>query len=151
MKYFELFNIEPKFLLTKSDIENIENKFLDIQKFIFQKKSNFSEEFVNSAYQTIINEVKRLEYLIEVKGFDIYSFKINQNLAEYIFNLRENLEKITNHDELFLELKKVKKELDNVKILLNEELMKENLIKQNICDLFSRFKCLNEILKTYNK
>lgn len=155
MKYFEVFKMKPKFLLEDIDTKNIEETFLTLQKenVLHDGTINLQTRIINEAYNTIMNDVKRIGYIFKILNIDVETIKMNQDLIENILELREDLEDSETEEELKTKIKDIIIEFEEVKQDLNDitekALNNENYKQSILFDLFCRFKCLNEIIKKY--
>jgi hypothetical protein len=148
MRYFEIFKIAPKFIFTKADLDQIEEQFLLLQKQNYAEGKE--DKTLNASYDVIKNEVKRLEYLMENIGIKIEDIKGSDVVLESVFNLREELENLT-EQEVILRLMEVEKDLERIRVLLNQEFKTNTPNINEISSLFVEFKCFNEILKAYKR
>ncbi len=148
MKYFEIFKITPKFIFTNTDLEQIEEEFLLLQKQNYAE--NKEDKTLNASYEIIKNEVTRLEYLMKNIGIQIEQIKGSKAVLEFVFNLREELENLT-EQEVIIRIVELEKDLKKVRILLDKEFKSTSPNKNEISSLFVEFKCFNEILKAYKK
>ena len=148
MNYFEIFNIKQKFAFTQEDFDMLEKSFLTLHK---QNHHN-QDGKLNLAYETIKDEIKRLEYLMKIQEIDALSINMEPEFAEYIFETREQIEDANSKEVIENILKEVNSKLESVKISLNNEFKNKSLNQKQkniVCNLFSQFKPLNEILKVY--
>lgn len=154
MKYFEVFNIKPKFLLDKDDVKKMEETFLFLQKQTQQEDVvNLQSRVINEAYSILQDDVKRISYILQNLDIDILEIKMKKELVESIVELREDLEDSETEEELKTKLNDVMIELEEVKQNLDEEVSKAitqtNYKKDSIVDLFCEFRGLIEISKKY--
>lgn len=156
MNYFDVFEIEKKFLLEKEDEQKIENKYLELQKANNNVEGviNLKSTIINEAYATLKNDASRAEYLLKLLNYDLNGFKMPQDLIEYIIEVREDITDSETEKEIQEKIADLIIELEEAVIELAEEFKLSLENKGNIHDLaisFMRFKALSEIIKKYKK
>jgi curved DNA-binding protein CbpA len=156
MNYFDIFEIEKKFLLEKEDEEKIENQYLSLQK---QNQNtgdviNLKIKIINEAYETIKDDCKRAEYLLKMLEINPEAFQMSPDLIEYIIEVREDLMDSETEQEIQEKISDIIIELEEAMIELSENFtlyFKKKLDIQELASSFMRFKCLYEIVKKHKK
>ena len=156
MNYFDIFEIEKKFLLEKEDEEKIENQYLSLQK---QNQNtgdviNLKSKIINEAYATIKDDCKRAEYLLKMLEINPEAFQMSPDLIEYIIEVREDLMDSETEQEIQEKISDIIIELEEAMIELSENFtlyFKKKLDIQELASSFMRFKCLYEIVKKHKK
>lgn len=156
MNYFKLFNLEQKFSI---DIDNLSECYQTIQRTVHPDKFAHATKqqqlvavkkstLVNDAYQTLKNPLKRAEYILILRKFDMpskqSSFSDNRFLMRQM-ELREMLAEVKYADDLTTAVFEVSQVLE----LEFEQLFKqmqiellENTVKSNelACEFLRKLK-----------
>jgi molecular chaperone HscB len=123
MNYFDIFGIKKGFSI---DRQNLESKYLELQKkhhpdnFIdFAEKiknADFSSH-TNIAYTTLIDETKRVEYLLKLENIDLEKSKniLDADRLEEILCDMELVDDLNSkiEDKVFLDILNRREELQN--------------------------------------
>jgi hypothetical protein len=154
--YFEIFKIKPKFIFEKEDLYALEENFLLLQKQNYNVGNvvNLQSKNLNLGYDTLLKEGKRLKYILKNFGIEVDEIKMKPELAEYIFELHEYISESETEAEVISKINDVEIELGEVRNLIESEVQKAISGKLNqdaLCELFCKFKCLKEILKSHKK
>lgn len=156
MNYFDIFEIEKKFLLEKEDEEKIETQYLSLQK---QNQNtgdviNLKSKIINEAYSTIKDDCKRGEYLLKILEIKPEAFQMSPDLIEYIIEIREDIMDSETEQEIQEKISDIIIELEESMIELSENFalyLKKKVDAQELSSHFMRFKCLYEIVKKHKK
>ncbi len=156
MMYFKIFEIPVKFAFEEDDKTTLEEKFLLLQKNNYENQDVISIQSttLNIAYEILSKETKRLHYIFKNLGIEIEEIKMTPSLASYIFELREEIEEYEDENHLESKIAEIELELNEVRGMLEYEIQKALSGKQNneiLCELFSKFKCIKEIIKSSKK
>ncbi len=123
MNYFDIFGIKKCFSI---DRQNLESKYLELQKkhhpdnfidFAEKIKNADLSSHANIAYTTLIDEAKRIEYLLKLENIDLEKTKNTldvEKLEEILFDMElvDDLNpKI--EDKVFLDILNKREELQN--------------------------------------
>jgi vacuolar-type H+-ATPase subunit I/STV1 len=154
--YFKIFNIKPKFIFESEDIKALEDNFLTLQKESYNQGDviNLQSKNLNIAYETLSKEGKRLKYILQSLGIEIEEIKMNPELTEYIFELREDISDCETESELNSKIHDVEIELREVRDMIENEVQKGingKVDTRTLCELFCKFKCLKEVIKSHKK
>jgi hypothetical protein len=109
---------------------------------------------LNIAYETLSKEGKRLKYILQSLGIEIEEIKMNPELTEYIFELREDISDCETESELNSKIHDVEIELREVRDMIENEVQKGingKVDTRTLCELFCKFKCLKEVIKSHKK
>lgn len=125
--YFKIFFLQQNFSLDKNKLEE---NYLNLQKLLhpdnFQQKSAIElnlalqhTSMVNEAYLNLKSDLKRSEYLLKIENIIVNqdnksSISPDNDLLNYIFNLRDEIEDIEDQQELKAIKENIKKEVINI-------------------------------------
>ena len=96
MNYFLLFSLDAKY-----DIDNnlLEEKYIELQKKfhpdISISKTSIDSNYINKAYVILKDQVKRAEYLLNLKNINLEDFPLTTNELQKILSIHENIENST--------------------------------------------------------
>jgi hypothetical protein len=156
MMYFKIFDIKPKFIFESEDMKALEDNFLTLQKESYNQGDviNLQSKNLNIAYETLSKEGKRLKYILKNLGIEIEEIKMNPELTEYIFELREDISDCETESELISKINDIEIELREVRDMIENEVQKGingKVDTRTLCELFCKFKCLKEVIKSHKK
>ncbi len=113
ISYFDIFSLKP---IYRMDPKVLESSFKHLQNLIHPDKFNnesihekeisiFNSSIINQAYSVLKSPVDRIAYLLSINGCDVLSensgtYTNNPALMIEIFNLREEIENLSNINEL---------------------------------------------------
>ena len=154
--YFKIFDIKPKFIFESEDMKALEDNFLTLQKESYNQGDviNLQSKNLNIAYETLSKEGKRLKYILKNLGIEIEEIKMNPELTEYIFELREDISDCETESELISKINDIEIELREVRDMIENEVQKGingKVDTRTLCELFCKFKCLKEVIKSHKK
>jgi len=143
--YFKIFSLKQSFSLDKNKLEE---NYLNLQQLLhpdnFQQKSAIElnlalqhTSMVNEAYLNLKSDLKRSEYLLKIENIIVNqdnksSISPDNDLLNYIFNLRDEIEEVENQEEL----KEIKENIKKEEIDLIEEL--EQLFPKKQYDIIAK-------------
>ena len=125
--YFKIFSLQQNFSIDKNKLEE---SYLNLQQLLhpdnFQQKSAIElnlalqhTSMVNEAYLNLKSDLKRSEYLLKIENIIVNqdnksSISPDNDLLNYIFNLRDEIEDIEDQQELKAIKENIKKEVINI-------------------------------------
>jgi len=134
MEFFDIYEIEPSFSISESELKN---KYLVLQKKFHpdrfahsnieqQKAALINSSLINDAYQVLKDDIKRAKYLLECNEIEI----TNHTNPEFLIKQMEYEEKIEDHsndkNQLLSIQKELQEELDQYKDNLTVDFDKKN-------------------------
>ncbi|MEQ9115791.1 MAG: Fe-S protein assembly co-chaperone HscB [Rickettsiales bacterium] len=161
--YFEIFNLTPDFLI---DLDFLESQYLKLSKKYHpdkfrdqeSKKSAYQNTItINKAYETLNSDVLRAEYLMKLNditlGTESDSIKPTQELLINMLDLREELEEISNKENLDTYEKKISTLYEKSKSEFSKNFTKQDLedAAQSAIKLRYYSKAIEEIQKKFEK
>lgn len=143
--YFKIFSLKQSFSLDKNKLEE---NYLNLQQLLhpdnFQQKSAIElnlalqhTSMVNEAYLNLKSDLKRSEYLLKIENIIVNqdnksSISPDNDLLNYIFNLRDEIEEVEDQEEL----KEIKENIKKEVIELTKEL--EHLFPKKQYDIIAK-------------
>lgn len=109
--YFELFALAPDFSINHSKLEqtyqhlissNHPDKFTNASK-LEQNKALSNTALINTAYQTLANDLNRASYLLELAGinaFDEHNTQMDSDFLTQQITYQEQLEQLTQTEDI---------------------------------------------------
>lgn len=104
INFFTIFDIPESVIIDKNSLRL---KFQDLQK---QYHPDLNPEnidksvYLNEAYRTLSSDIKRVNYLLKIKGIDVNTeeskIKPSLDVLEYILEVREKISNFDNIDDL---------------------------------------------------
>lgn len=127
VNYFDIFGLKS---IYKMDSKVLESAFKHLQNVIHPDKFNnessyekevsiFNSSFINQAYSVLKSPVERIAYLLSTNGCDVLSensgtYIKNPALMIEIFDLREDIDKLSNCNELEVKREEIIKIVGNL-------------------------------------
>ncbi len=146
--YFELFNLDTKYSINKSELD--EALFKLQSKYHPDKNPNTdfleTSQTLNLAYKVLKSDFSRAEHLLILKGFDLINQKLDDQFLLETFEWREQLD---NKDDLPKLKDYVKQNTDKTLLLLGNYLEKE--LYDQAKNEYIRLKFLKRFLEEIEK
>jgi molecular chaperone HscB len=131
MNYFDIFAFKQQYNI---DLENLEQSYFELLQFSHPDKYHANEQLllacryssiINKAYQTLSHDRLRGEYILSLNNIIVNgendTIKPDMHLITEIFELRDDLESITDFDQLNEFIQNIILQIKNIKTQIPEK------------------------------